>query len=156
MTSIGNKSNLLPENNMVKMVLLLKMAFTVVGLIPFIFFPKSLIVSIGIPCNDTTMFIRSLGFLYIALFLVYSSGYIHAKKNSYPINVVLFGTYTNGFSFILFLTYLLKGEFNSWGNMGKMMIYSSGFFFLFITSMLIISLVMNFKKYKNDIIWKRG
>jgi hypothetical protein len=87
--------------------------------------------------------------------MVYSSGYIQAKKNSYPINVVLFGTYTNGFSFILFLTYLLMGEFNNWGNMGKMMIYSSGFFFFFITSMLIISLVMNFKKYKNDIIWKK-
>jgi hypothetical protein len=155
MASKGIKIELLPENNMVKKVFLLKMAFTLFGLIPFIFFPKSLIVFIGIPCNDTTMFVRSLGFLYIALFFVYSSGYIQAKKNSYPINVVLFGTYTNGFSFILFLTYLLIGEFNNWGYMGKMMIYSSGFLFFFITLMLIISLVMNFKKYKNDIIWNR-
>jgi hypothetical protein len=44
------------------------MVFTIFGLIPFIFFPKRLIIFIGIPCNDTTIFIRSLGFLYIALF----------------------------------------------------------------------------------------
>ena len=72
--------DLLPENKLLNMVLLLKMTFTVVGLIPFIFFPKSLIISIGIPCNDTTMFIRSLGFLYIALFFVYSTGLFRQRK----------------------------------------------------------------------------
>jgi hypothetical protein len=154
MASNDLKIELLPENRMVKKILLLKIAFTIFGLIPFIFFPKSLIVSIGIPCNDTTLFIRSLGFLYIALFLVYFSGYNQAKKNIYPINVVLFGTYTNGYSFILFLIYLFLGEFNNWGYNGKIMIYSSGLMFFFITLLLIISVIKNFKKYKNNIIWR--
>jgi hypothetical protein len=42
METKGQKFVLLPEN---KMVLLLKMVFTILGLIPFIFFPKSLILS---------------------------------------------------------------------------------------------------------------
>jgi hypothetical protein len=149
-----SKDDLLPGNRMVKYVLLLKIAFTISGIIPYIFFSKNLIVSIGIPLNDSIMFIRSLGFAYLGFLLVYSSGFfLIIKKNIYPINIILFAIFNNSVAFILFLVFLLIGEYFNWGFNGKVMIYVSGLLFFFIALMLIISLIRNYKKYKNDIIW---
>jgi hypothetical protein len=79
---------------------------------------------------DSIIYIRSLGFTYIELLLVYCSGFFQIiKKNIYPINVILFAIFTNGGSFILNIVFILMGEFNNSGLNGKIIIYASCFYF---------------------------
>jgi hypothetical protein len=150
------KIELLPENILVKNVLLLKIAFTVFGIISYLFLPKSLLISVGIVSDDSIRFVRSLGFAYSGLLLVYCSGYFQImKKNIYPINVVIFAIFTNSGAFILSLIYILTDVFNNVDFNKMIMLYSTGFLFFFIALMLIISLANNYKQYKDDIIWNR-
>jgi hypothetical protein len=151
MASKSLRTVLLPENKMVKNVLLLKIVYTLVGIISYLTFPTSLIEYFDIGSNDSIRFIRSLGLAYIGLLFVYSSGYFQIiKKNKYPINVVLFGIFMNGGSVILSLVFMLIDGFK-----GNIIRYAMLLLFFFIALMLIISIIKNYKIYKNDIIWKR-
>jgi hypothetical protein len=139
MASKGLKIELLPENKMIRNVLLLKIVYTLVGIISYLTFPVTLIEYFGIGSNDSIMFIRSLGLAYIGLLFVYSSGYFQIiKKNKYPINVVLFGIFMNGGSVILILILGLIDGFNE-----NIIRYAMLFLFFFIALMLIISLIKN-------------
>ena len=95
-----------------------------------------------------------MGFAYIGLLFVYSTGYFQIiKKNIYPINVVLFGVFMNGGAFILNIINISI----EWFKYSKfdINIIRTGmlFLFFFIALMLLISLIKNYKKYKNNIIW---
>jgi uncharacterized PurR-regulated membrane protein YhhQ (DUF165 family) len=154
MQSNDFKTKLLPENKLVKYVLLLKIAFTITGIVSYLFFPKDLIVSMGIAPIDSIRFIRSLGLAYAGLLFVYSSGYFQIiKKNVYPVNVVLFGIVMNGGAVILSTIYMLIDLFNDVDFSKNIIRYVTLLLFFFIALMLILSIIKNYKKYKNDIIW---
>jgi hypothetical protein len=141
---------------MVKYVFLLKIVFTITGIIPYLFFPNNLIVSFGIGSNDSVMYIRSLGFAYFVFLLVYCSGYFQIiRKNIYPINIILFAILTNGGGLILSVIFILMDEFDNLNFSGKVIRYGSGFLFFFIALMLIISVIRNYNKYKNEVIWNK-
>jgi hypothetical protein len=154
MALLISKNDLLPENKMVKYVLLLKIVYTLIGIISYLFLPKSLLISFDIGSVDSIKLIRSLGFAYIGLLFVYSSGYFQIiKKNIYPINVVLFAIFMNGGAFTLSIIYLIIDLLNNIELGGNIIGYAMLFLFFIITLLLIISISKNYGKYKNDIIW---
>jgi hypothetical protein len=154
MALFNSKKKLLSENRSVKYVLLLKITYTVIGIISYLVFPKSLILYLGLGTDESIRFLRSLGLAYIGLLFVYCSGYfLIIKKNKYPINVVLFGIVMNGGGFILSVIFMIIDLVNNTGFKADLIRYVMLFLFFVIALMLIISLVRNYKRYKNDIIW---
>ena len=148
------KIEYLHENKLVKNVLLLKIIYTLIGIISYLFFPIGLIEYFEIGSIESINFIRSLGFTYIGLLFVYSSGYFQIiKKNIYPINIVLFGIFMNGGAFIINIISILVNWFKNFDCNVNIITFIMLILFFIIALLLSISLAKNFRKYKNNIIW---
>jgi hypothetical protein len=148
------KIEYLHENKLVKNVLLIKIIYTLIGIISYLFFPIGLIEYFEIGSIESIDFIRSLGFTYIGLLFVYSSGYFQIiKKNIYPINIVLFGIFMNGGAFIINIISILANWFIIFEFNVNIITFIMLILFFIIALLLSISLVKNYRKYKNNIIW---
>lgn len=107
-------------------VFVFKIAATVLfWCIPLILFPAALLGSAGFPEQDTYMFVRMLGWAYLALCVGYWFGLqasLQGKRAMGPIRV---GIVSNGGAFLYLSYYGLTGTWEPWGGFVQFVGWSS-------------------------------
>jgi len=107
-------------------VLVFKIAATViVWCIPLIFFPDSLLVTIGLPEQHISMFLRLLGMAYLALCVGYSFGLKETLEGGRPLGVIWVGVVSNVGACALFTWFGLNGAWSSWGGFVQFIMWLS-------------------------------
>jgi hypothetical protein len=112
-------------NNLTK-VFIFKISTTVLfWCIPLIIFPASILEAVGFPSQPTYMFVRMLGWAYLALCVGYAFGLkasLHGQRAAGPIWV---GIVSNGGA-CLYLTYFgIVGTWSGWGGFVQFVLWSS-------------------------------
>lgn len=83
--------------------------------IPLIFFPAALIESLGFPEQQTYMFVRMLGWAYLALCVGYWFGLQAALRGKRAMGPIWVGIVSNGGAFIYLFYYGVSGTWSEWG-----------------------------------------
>lgn len=97
-------------------VYIFKITATILGWsLPLILFPQRLFEVIGFPQQDTYMFIRMLGWAYLALCVGYAFGLRAALKGERLLPPIWVGIVSNGGACCYLLYYGLTGTWVDWG-----------------------------------------
>ncbi|MEM1089218.1 MAG: hypothetical protein AAGI67_02445 [Pseudomonadota bacterium] len=102
--------------SMLSWVFVVKIAATIfVWCIPLLFFPQALLLAVGFPEQDSYMFVRMLGWAYLALCVGYGFGLRASLEGERLAGPIWVGIVSNGGAFCYLLFYGLKGAWASWG-----------------------------------------
>lgn len=97
-------------------VYVFKIAATVLfWAVPLVFFPGALLEAAGIPEQPTFMFLRMLGWAYIALCVGYGFGLAAALQGECLLPPLWVGLISNGGACVLLSYYGAIGTWNDWG-----------------------------------------
>lgn len=107
-------------------VLIFKISGTVfLWCLPLLLLPSSMLEAIGFPPQESYMFIRMLGWAYLALCV----GYYFALKASLAgkrlMGPIWVGIVSNGGASLLLLYYGLMGTWAAWGSMVQFILWGS-------------------------------
>ena len=83
--------------------------------VPLLLFPQQLLSAVGFPTQDSYMFVRMLGWAYLALCVGYYVGLRGALKGELIMGPIYVGICSNGGAFLFLLFYGLSGEGSAWG-----------------------------------------
>ena len=120
-------------NNLSK-VLIIKISATVlVWCIPLIFFPGSILNFLGLPAQESYMFIRLLGWAYLSLCVGYWFAFKESLKGNILTGPIYVGIVSNGGACAYLLYYGLCGEWQEWGLMFQVIGWGSAFVTALIT-----------------------
>ena len=107
-------------------VLTFKIAATVIAwCVPLILFPASLLESIGFPRQDSYLFVRLLGWAYLALCVGYGFALRAALDGRRLMGPIWVGIVSNGGAFALLLYYGVAGAWADWGVMVQIIAWGS-------------------------------
>ena len=99
-------------------VFVFKIAATVfIWCLPLIFLPASIIESVGFPKHETYMFVRMLGWAYLALCVGYWFGLQASLQGKRAMGPIWVGIVSNGGAFLYLAYYGVSGTWVSWGGM---------------------------------------
>ena len=102
-------------NNLSK-VLLFKIVTTITAwCIPLLLFPASLLVSLGFPEQESYMFVRMLGWAYLALCVGYGFALHASLKGKRLMGSIWVGIVSNGGAWGFLMYYGLTGAWSEWG-----------------------------------------
>lgn len=102
-------------NNLAK-VFVFKIAATILfWCVPLILFPVSLLEAAGFPPQPSYMFVRMLGWAYLALCVGYAFGLAAALRGSRLMGPIWVGIVSNGGACVYLLCYGLAGTWVDWG-----------------------------------------
>ncbi len=97
-------------------VLIFKISATVLcWSLPLIFFPVWLLEEIGFPRQETYMFVRMLGWAYLALCVGYGFALHRALEGKRAVGKIWVGIVSNGGAFAFLGYYGAIGTWSSWG-----------------------------------------
>jgi hypothetical protein len=83
--------------------------------LPLILLPASLLEAAGFPAQPTYMFVRMLGWAYLALCVGYAFGLAAALKGARLMGPIWVGIVSNGGACLYLLFYGLVGTWADWG-----------------------------------------
>ncbi|GAA5315129.1 MAG: hypothetical protein AseanaTS_03330 [Candidatus Pelagadaptatus aseana] len=83
--------------------------------VPLILFPQQLLLSAGFPEYPSYMFVRMLGWAYLALCVGYYTGLRAALQGEKIMGPIYVGLVSNGGGCAYLLYYGLTGEWQNWG-----------------------------------------
>lgn len=107
-------------------VLRFKIAATVlVWCVPCLTFPASAIEALGFPPQDHLMFVRMLGWAYLALCVGYGFALQEARQGRRLIGAIWVGVVSNGGACGYLLYYGLSGLWNGWGPVAQIILGGS-------------------------------
>lgn len=92
---------------------------------PLILFPKQLLLSVGFPEQTTYLFVRMLGWAYLALCVGYFVGLIASLNGEKLMVPIYVGLVSNGGACLYLFYYGLNGEWSSWGFVVQLIAWSS-------------------------------
>jgi hypothetical protein len=102
--------------NALSKVFAFKIGATVsVWCIPLVLMPASWLEMIGFPRQDSYMFVRMLGWAYLALCVGYWFGLKASLQGQRPMGPIWVGIVSNGGAFLYLLYYGLLGTWTTWG-----------------------------------------
>lgn len=97
-------------------VYLFKIAATLlVWCVPLLLFPGELLSMVGFPEQETYMFVRMLGWAYLALCVGYFVGLQAALKGEVLMGPLYVGLVSNGGACVYLLYYGMTGTWDNWG-----------------------------------------
>ena len=132
--------------NMLSRIYLFKIAATIVAwCIPLLFFPATVLTTLGLPDQQSYMFIRLLGWAYLALCVGYGFGLRASLKSEKMPGPVYMGRVSNGGACVFLFYYGLTGEWASWGMLIQFIAWGSVVATLFITAGLLLFGVLDEK-----------
>lgn len=82
--------------------------------VPLLVFPHSLLQALGMPEQGSTLFLRLLGWAYLALCTGYGFGLLAAMRGVVLTPPVVVGIVSNGGACLILLIYGVTGSFASW------------------------------------------
>ncbi len=83
--------------------------------VPLILLPSSLLEAAGFPAQPTYLFVRMLGWAYLALCVGYAFGLAAALKGGRLMGPIWVGIVSNGGACLYLLFYGLSGTWSDWG-----------------------------------------
>jgi len=112
--------------NHLSRVFIFKIAATVIfWCIPLIFFPAELLAALGFPAQSSDMFVRMLGWAYLALCVGYAFGLSASIKGQRALGPIWVGIVSNGGACGYLLYFGLSGEWAEWGGFVQFVLWSS-------------------------------
>lgn len=107
-------------------VLIFKIAGTLLlWCVPLLFFPAWLLESIGLPHQDSYMFIRMLGWAYLALCVGYGFALKAALTGVRLMEQIWVGLVSNGGACLYLLYYGVLGEWANWSGAVQFILWGS-------------------------------
>ena len=107
-------------------VLVFKIAATVVvWCVPLLLFPASLLEALGFPEQDSYMFVRMLGWAYLALCVGYSFGLQASLQGKRLMGPIWVGIVSNGGACLYLCYYGLSGAWSQWPGVIQFIAWSS-------------------------------
>lgn len=93
--------------------------------IPLILFPSSLLEAVGFPPQPSYMFVRMLGWAYLALCVGYAFGLKASLAGQFALGPIWVGIVSNGGA-CLYLSYFgVSGTWSAWGAFVQFVLWSS-------------------------------
>ena len=112
--------------NALSRVLVFKIAATILAWsIPLILLPARWIEAAGFPPQDSYMFIRMLGWAYLALCVGYGFGLQASLRGRRAMGPIWVGVVSNGGAFCYLLYYGVTGTWQDWGGPVQVIGWSS-------------------------------
>jgi hypothetical protein len=93
--------------------------------VPLILLPSSVIEAAGFPKQDTYMFVRMLGWAYLALCVGYGFGLKSALQGKRSLGPIWVGIVSNGGACAYLCYYGLVGTWSSWGGFVQFVAWTS-------------------------------
>ena len=107
-------------------VYIFKIVATVfVWCVPLLFFPESLLLSAGLPTQPSLLFLRLLGWAYLALCVGYGIGLWQELQGVRLVCPIWVGIVSNGGACITLAYFAWLGDWNSWGTLVQTIGYGS-------------------------------
>lgn len=120
-------------NHLSKVYVFKILATIVFWCIPLLFFPKELLQSFGFPNQETYMFVRMLGWAYLALCVGYFNGLLASLKGIKLMGPIYVGLVSNSGACLYLLYFALVGTWDNWGSGIQFIGWSSFVATFFIT-----------------------
>lgn len=112
--------------NALARVFVVKIAATVLfWCVPLILLPASVLGALGFPEQPTLMFVRMLGWAYLALCVGYAFGLKAALRGERAAGPIWMGIVSNGGACAYLLVYGLMGTWGAWGGFVQFVLWSS-------------------------------
>lgn len=112
--------------NHLSKVFIFKIGATVIfWCIPLIFLPASALAALGFPVLTSYMFVRMLGWAYLALCVGYAFGLSASLQGRRAPGPIWVGIVSNGGACGYLLYYGLFGEWTQWGDFVQFVLWSS-------------------------------
>lgn len=125
--------------NSLAKVLVLKIAATVfVWCVPLILLPAEVLLEVGFPKQDSYMFVRMLGWAYLALCVGYAFGLRAALQGRRLMGPIWVGIVSNGGACSYLLFYGLSGAWAEWSGFIQFIAWSSTVATALITAGLVV------------------
>lgn len=105
--------------------------------IPLILLPIQCLNAIGFPAQSSYMFVRLLGWAYLALTIGYWFGYQDAKRGVRLMSIIWVGIVSNGGACLCLLYFGLSGQWSKWSAVMQSITWMSIIATAFITAGLI-------------------
>lgn len=130
--------------NALSNVLVFKISATVVfWCIPLLLFPSAWLEALGFPKQETWMFLRMLGWAYLALCVGYGFALAASLRGQRLIGAIWAGIVSNGGACAFLLFYGLQGTWTSWEWMAQVILWGSAVATAGITTTLYLFGVRN-------------
>src|SRR5687767_6867942 len=102
--------------NRLSQVLVLKISATMLfWCLPLILFPASFLAILGVPEQPTYLFVRLLGWAYLALCVGYAFGLRESLQGNRPAGPVWMGIVSNGAACVCLAWFGAVGTWSRWG-----------------------------------------
>lgn len=112
-------------NNLTK-VFIFKISVTVLfWCIPLILFPTSILETVGFPSPPTYMFVRMLGWAYLALCVGYAFGLNASLRGERTAGPIWVGIVSNGGACVYLACFGIFGTWATWGGFVQFVLWSS-------------------------------
>ena len=112
--------------NALSLVFVLKIAATVLfWCIPLLLFPAALLDALGLPEQPTLLFLRMLGWAYLALCVGYAFGLRAALQGERRAGPIWVGIVSNGGACVYLAVYGALGTWSGWGGFVQFLLWSS-------------------------------
>ncbi len=112
--------------NRLSIVFIVKIGATVLfWCVPLIFFPAELLVALGFPPQPGYLFVRLLGWAYLALCVGYGFGLRDALRGLRAPGPIWVGIVSNGGACGWLLWHGVSGEWSRWGGFVQFVLWSS-------------------------------
>jgi hypothetical protein len=107
-------------------VFIFKITATVIfWCVPLIFLPAELLATLGFPEQPSYMFVRMLGWAYLALCVGYAFGLSASLQGQRALGPIWVGIVSNGGACAYLIYYGLSGEWAQWGGFVQFVLWSS-------------------------------
>jgi len=93
--------------------------------IPFLVFPAATVETLGFPAQPHLMFVRMLGWAYLALCVGYAFALQEAKRGRQLKGAIWAGVVSNGGACALLVLHGASGLWDTWGVMAQLMLWGS-------------------------------
>ena len=121
-------------------------ATVLVWSIPLILLPGALLEALGFPAQDDYMFVRMLGWAYLALCVGYGFGLQAAMKGERAPGPIWVGIVSNGGACLYLVFYGVSGSWSTWGGAIQFIAWGSAIATAFITLGLVVYGVLGREK----------
>ena len=112
--------------NLLSKVLAFKIAFTLIMWCgPMLLFPATWLEAIGLPPQQSYLFIRLLGWAYLALCVGYGFAFFAALEGERLMAIIWMGLVSNGGACLYLIYFGTSGSWSSWGIAAQIMAWSS-------------------------------
>lgn len=93
--------------------------------IPLLLFPASILEAIGFPAQPSYLFVRMLGWAYLALCVGYAFGLEASLRGQRAAGPIWVGIVSNGGACLFLASFGLAGAWSTWGGFVQFVLWSS-------------------------------